>query len=65
GNVITLREKSRDVKVVKEALETAPARPQYLDRNENELAATYTRLPHREEMPAEVQEHLIVEFYSR
>ncbi|KEO84545.1 30S ribosomal protein S4 [Tumebacillus flagellatus] len=65
GNVISLREKSRDVSVVKEALENAPARPAYLDWNENELAATYARLPHREEMPQTVQEHLIIEFYSR
>jgi small subunit ribosomal protein S4 len=65
GNVITLREKSREVAVVKEALASAPARPAYLDWNENEQAATYTRLPYREEMPAEVQEHLIIEFYSR
>lgn len=65
GNVITLREKSRDITIVKEALETAPARPAYVDWNEQEQAATYTRLPHREEMPQEVQEHLIVEFYSR
>ncbi|MBL0386095.1 30S ribosomal protein S4 [Tumebacillus sp. ITR2] len=65
GNVISLREKSRDVTIVKESLELAPARPGYLDWNENEQTATYARLPHREEMPQTVQEHLIIEFYSR
>jgi small subunit ribosomal protein S4 len=65
GNVISLREKSRDVTVIKESIENAPARPAYLDWNANELAATYARLPHREEMPQTVQEHLIIEFYSR
>lgn len=64
GNVISLREKSRDLAVVKESLEGA-TRPAYLDYNENEMAATYTRYPHREEMPQHVEEHLIVEFYSR
>ena len=64
GNVISLREKSRELAVIKEALEGA-SRPAYLDFNENELAATYTRLPLREEMPQHVQEHLIIEFYSR
>jgi small subunit ribosomal protein S4 len=64
GNVISLREKSRDLAVVKESLAVA-TRPAYLDFNENEQAATYTRLPHREEMPQQVEEHLIVEFYSR
>jgi len=65
GNVITLREKSRDVSAVKESLEATSGRPDYLDWNENELSATYTRYPRREEMPQEVQEHLIIEFYSR
>lgn len=64
GNVISLREKSRDLAVVKESLAIA-TRPAYLDYNENEMAATYTRYPHREEMPQNVEEHLIVEFYSR
>jgi small subunit ribosomal protein S4 len=65
GNVIGLREKSREIAVVKDALEGAPARPTYLEFNENDLTATYIRLPHREEMPQTVEEHLIVEFYSR
>jgi len=65
GNVISLREKSREITAVKEALELTGGRPAYLDWNENELSATYARLPHRDEMPQEVQEQLIVEFYSR
>ncbi|MGB8957060.1 MAG: 30S ribosomal protein S4, partial [Tumebacillaceae bacterium] len=59
GNVISLREKSRELAVVKDSLAVA-TRPAYLDFNENEQAATYTRLPHREEMPQQVEEHLIV-----
>ncbi len=64
GNVISLREKSRDLAVVKDAVEGA-LRPAYLDYNADALSATYTRFPTREEMPQTVQESQIVEFYSR
>jgi len=64
GNVISLREKSRDLALVKESVEVA-MRPAYIDFNANELAATYTRFPSREEMPQNVQESQIVELYSR
>jgi small subunit ribosomal protein S4 len=65
GNVIGLREKSRDLAVVKDALASVMSRPAYLEWDENNLTATYTRYPTREEMPQQVQESMIVEFYSR
>jgi len=64
GNVISLREKSRDVALIKETVEVA-TRPAYLDFNADALSATYTRYPSREEMPQNVQESQIVELYSR
>jgi small subunit ribosomal protein S4 len=64
GNVISLREKSRDLAIVKDSVEVA-VRPAYVDFNANELSATYTRFPSREEMPQNVQESQIVELYSR
>lgn len=39
--------------------------PPYLEFNEQALEGTFTRLPERSELPAEVDEKLIVEFYSR
>jgi small subunit ribosomal protein S4 len=51
--------------VVKEALEATSGRPAYLEFDESTLSATYVRYPHREEMPQEIRENLIVEFYSR
>lgn len=65
GEVIGLRERSRDLQIVKEALDENVFRPEYLSFDENKLEATFTRLPERSELPQEIDEKLIVEFYSR
>lgn len=65
GDVISLREKSRNLTLVKESLEARNFLPNYITFDDNKLEGTFTRLPDREEMPAEINEVLIVEFYSR
>ncbi|QTN00095.1 30S ribosomal protein S4 [Sediminibacillus dalangtanensis] len=65
GQVIGLREKSQNLDIVKEAVETNNFVPEYLSFNEDNLEGTYTRYPERSELPAEINEALIVEFYSR
>ncbi|HWO96734.1 MAG TPA: 30S ribosomal protein S4, partial [Bacillus sp. (in: firmicutes)] len=39
--------------------------PDYLTFDAEKLEATFTRLPERSELAAEINEALIVEFYSR
>ncbi len=65
GDVIGLREKSRNLAVVKEALEDRAYLPDYLSYNEQTMEGTYLRYPERGELPSEINETLIVEFYSR
>ncbi|QDP40872.1 30S ribosomal protein S4 [Radiobacillus deserti] len=65
GQVIGLREKSRNLDIVKESVEANNFVPDYLSFNEDALEGTFTRLPERAELPAEINEALIVEFYSR
>ncbi|GGA49576.1 30S ribosomal protein S4 [Kroppenstedtia guangzhouensis] len=65
GDVIGLREKSRNLAVIKEALAERNFLPEYLSFDDNKLEGTYTRIPERDELPAEINERLIVEFYSR
>jgi small subunit ribosomal protein S4 len=65
GDVIGLREKSRNLAVVKEALEDRTFTPEYVSFDANKLEGTLNRLPDRTELPAEINETLIVEFYSR
>ncbi len=65
GQTITLREKSRNLDIVKESIEVNNFVPDFLTFDADKLEGTFTRLPERSEMPAEINEALIVEFYSR
>ena len=65
GDVIGLRERSRGLKVVKEALEARNYLHPYLEFDEKNLEGKYVRLPERAELPQEIDERQIVEFYSR
>ena len=68
GDVIEVREKSRSSVMFKRFLgEDAPVfvLPQWLEREKNELKGTVTKMPAREDIDYEVQEHLIVELYSK
>lgn len=65
GQTIGLREKSKNLVIVKDALDTNTFVPEYLSYDEKNLEATFTRLPERSELPAEITEAMIVEFYSK
>lgn len=65
GMVITLREKSRKspnyTKNINKHVNTLP----YIESNLEEFKAIYKRYPLRSELPIQINENLIVEFYSR
>ena len=65
GQTIGVREKSRNLDIIKEAIEVNNFVPDYLTFDADKLEGTFTRLPERSELPAEINEALIVEFYSR
>lgn len=65
GDVIGVREKSRNLQIIKEALEERQYLPEYLTFDENKMEGTFTRIPERSELPSEINETMIVEFYSR
>ena len=68
GDVIEVREASRSsVKFKKLVGEDAPTvlLPQWLEREKNSLKGTVTKLPVREDVDLPVEEHLIVELYSK
>ena len=65
GQTITLREKSRNLDAVKEAIEVNNFVPDFLTFDADKLEGSFTRMPERSELPAEINEALIVEFYSR
>lgn len=65
GQTISLREKSQNLTAVKEAVEVSNFVPEYLSFDPEKLEGTLTRLPERSELAPEINEALIVEFYSR
>lgn len=65
GDVIGLRERSRSLKTIKEAIEGRNHLPGYVDFNEAAMEGKYVRFPERAELAQEIDEKQIVEFYSR
>lgn len=67
GDVIAVRERSRTLPLIKESVEAAKSRgvAAWLDLDAEALSGTVKQLPTREEIDVQVQEHLIVEHYSR
>ena len=67
GDVIATREIKKDKKIVKENLEANSARPvpTWLEKDAEKLGGKVVRLASREDIDLPVQEHLIVELYSK
>ena len=65
GDVITLKESSKELKVVKEALESLLIVAPYLELDKEKMVGKYTRIPDRNELNKEITESQIVEFYNR
>ena len=68
GDVIEVCERSRSSECFKRLMgENAPVflQPAWMEREKNALKGTITRLPVREDIDVPVEEHLIVELYSK
>ena len=67
GEVISICDKSRSSEKIKAVLEANASRPKpkWLDLNGDTLEAKVLNLPSREEIDVPIEEHLIVEFYSK
>ncbi len=65
GDVVEVREKSRDLKVIQEALENQATTLAFVTVDAKKLTATFERLPEMSELNKEINPQLIVEFYNR
>lgn len=67
GNVIALKDSSRDLDKIKTSIETNSFRqpPKWLDFDKNTLVAKVVALPAKEDIDLPIEEHLIVELYSK
>lgn len=67
GDVIAVKETSKTTDEFKSLVENNAARPvpKWVDANKDAMSAKVVALPEREEIATPVEEHLIVEFYSK
>jgi small subunit ribosomal protein S4 len=67
GDVVGLREKSKKQLRVQTALQLAAQRGEveWMQVDNNKMEGTFTRNPDRSDLPAEINENLIVELYSK
>lgn len=65
GDVITVREKSRNLEVIKTAIAATSHVPGFVEFDADKLEGKYVRFPERSELNQEINEALIVEYYNR
>jgi small subunit ribosomal protein S4 len=65
GDVIMVREKSRNLEPIREAVEQVVAVPPWLEADHDNFTGRILHTPDRDEIDTPVEEQLIIEFYSR
>ena len=67
NDVVSVREKAKNQARIKGALEVAAQRelPIWIDVDKTKMEGTFKHLPERSDLSADINEHLIVELYSK
>lgn len=66
GDTVAIREKSKNQLRIQSSLAIAANRPvDWMDVNSSKLEGVFRSFPERDELPAEINENLIVELYSK
>ena len=66
GDVITVKEGSRDIPVFKDLRETGTENvPKWLDMDADKLEGKVIAMPQRDDVDLTLSEHLVVEYYSK
>jgi len=65
GSVISVKESDKEMIVIKASLEKVLNRVAYVTFDADKLSGVFVRLPERNELTVDIDESLIVEFYSR
>jgi small subunit ribosomal protein S4 len=65
GDVLTVKEKSRSLEPIQEAVENVVAVPAWLEADHDNFTGRLLHSPERGEIDTPVEEQLIIEFYSR
>jgi small subunit ribosomal protein S4 len=67
GEKVSIREKSRRIPLIAEALSLSPARPvlPYVKVDRENLEGSLVSIPKREEIPMPINEALVIEYYAK
>lgn len=65
GQEIAVRDKSKKLVVIQAAVEAVVGRPAYVEFDADNLKGSLIRLPEREDLDADIDESLIVEYYNK
>lgn len=65
GQKIALKESSKGLQIVKDALEATVSRVPFVSFDADTNTGTFVRMPERSEILPDIKENLIVEFYNR
>jgi small subunit ribosomal protein S4 len=65
GDVVGVREKSKSLEMITDAIASRSGRFSWLDWDEEKMEGKFNNYPPREEIPENIREQLIVELYSK
>ncbi len=65
GDVVGVREKSKSLQVIQESLADKRNAYEWLTWDSEKMEGVFTNRPEREQIPENIEEHLIVELYSK
>ena len=67
GDLISLRDKTKNQKRVKEAIDISSSRPEceWLEVNKTDFSGVFSSAPEREFLDSDINENLIIELYSK
>lgn len=65
GDVIAIKDNAKELEIIKSSLESLSRRVEYVTYDDTTMTGTYVRYPERNELNADINESLIIEFYNR
>lgn len=65
NDIVSFKEADKSLKVVQAAIAAKPALLGFVSVDPNKVEGTYVRFPERSELPADVDESQVIEFYNR
>ncbi len=66
GDTIALKAKSREIEMFKENFQNASLNTlPYIEKDEDDFSGRFIKVPERNEVPIEIEDQLVVEYYSK